>query len=70
MGLSTSLAAISPTAPEISNAAASGADLVGLLNAARSRTNELVQLLKAISSALPNGDANIAAIAVIVNQLS
>lgn len=70
MGIKTSIAAISPTLAEKNAAAAIGVDLNGLLYSAQVKASQLTMQLNAISNALPNGDANIAAIAAIVTQLS
>lgn len=70
MGVQASLSSISLTQVEGSSEFQIGEDVVGMLQAAQTKAQELMYMLGQISGRLPNGDANITAINAIVTALS
>nr|WP_199065086.1 hypothetical protein [Chromobacterium sp. ASV5] len=70
MGIETALTGITLTSTDDSGGFAYGEDVVGMFQAAQTKAQELAYTLNQISSRLPSGDSNIAAIQSIITSLS
>lgn len=70
MGTVTSLSGITVSSAENASGASYGEDITGMMQCAQTKAQELIYMLNSISSRLPNGDPNIAAINTLVTNLS
>lgn len=69
MTVSTSIAAIMPTATHIATAEAQGSNPAVYLEMIAQNVSDLIQHLVQFQNTMPAGDANIAAVAAIIASL-
>lgn len=71
MGTVTSLSAINPmTSTEDASGASYGEDVIGMMQCAQTKAQELIYMLNSVASRLPGGDPNITTINTLVTNLS